>query len=233
MWTVPALILGLAATVAGVLYWLGQRDEQAAVRRRARPKAGEEAADSGPAAVQHKQHRKHSNSAMYNLAATGDEDGVSRLLDRSSTDVNERCPAGKTPLHYATQRAHENVAALLVAYGADTNAIDKKHETPLHMACGSTGSHKTRDRYWRIAELLISRGADVNAQMAHNITPLYLAIKNNRHDLVGLLLKSGANPNIGDSEGYLPLFWAKKLQNQDTIRKLEALGAREFVKKAG
>jgi ankyrin repeat protein len=54
---------------------------------------------------------------------------------------------------------------LLIEHGADVNAKDKSHSTPLHLA-SSKGSYE-------IVELLIEHGADVSAQDESDRTPLH------------------------------------------------------------
>ena len=61
----------------------------------------------------------------------------------------------------------ENVQ-LLVRHGADVNASDKTHSTPLHLA-PSKGCVES-------VKLLIQHGADVNAKNGRQSTPLHLAV---------------------------------------------------------
>src|SRR6266702_4527605 len=60
------------------------------------------------------------------------------------------------------------VVQLLIQHGADANARDRGHSTPLHLALS-----------WRSAEtvqLLVKHGADVNARDASHKTPLHLTL---------------------------------------------------------
>jgi ankyrin repeat protein len=61
----------------------------------------------------------------------------------------------------------ENVR-LLIKNGADVNAQDETHSTPLHMASSSG--------FPRLVELLIDHGADVTARDRRHRTPLHLAL---------------------------------------------------------
>lgn len=62
------------------------------------------------------------------------------------------------------------IAELLVNAGANVNAVDKRLNTPLHLAANG-GS----DEHYLIAELLLRRGANVNARNPDNATPLDVA----------------------------------------------------------
>ena len=62
----------------------------------------------------------------------------------------------RTPLHFAAEAGHREIAEFLIAAGADVNARDPDNTTPLHLAahCGRKG----------MVELLLASGADVNAR---------------------------------------------------------------------
>lgn len=59
-------------------------------------------------------------------------------------------------MHEAVYYGSTEVCELLLEYGADVNAKDKKDFTPLHLAVG--------EGYVDVVELLLEHGADVNAK---------------------------------------------------------------------
>ena len=84
-----------------------------------------------------------------------------------------------TPLHYAAGWGHKEIVELLIAEGADVNAMNGAGQTPLHFAA--------QEGQKEIVELLIAKGADVNAKTNDGETPLDLA----KGEIADLLRKHG------------------------------------------
>jgi len=84
----------------------------------------------------------------------------------------------------AGQRA---VAEILIAKGADVNAVDTESgSTPLHHAAG-----------WgrkEVVELLLTKKADPNRRNKAGQTPLDLAISNNQTEVIQILKPAGEIP---------------------------------------
>jgi hypothetical protein len=116
---------------------------------------------------------------------------------KDNINVNSTDKRGNTPLHYASQK---EIAALLIAEGADVNARNINEETPLHRAL--TGN------YGEIAELLIAKGANVHAVNKHGISPLYVASKYGCKEIVARLIAEGCDVNTVDKDGDTPLYIA-------------------------
>ena len=66
--------------------------------------------------------------------------------------LDSRTPEGDTPLHVVTFGNRVEAAQVLIAAGADVNAIGDMSETPLHVA--------TRQGFVPIARALLVAGAD-------------------------------------------------------------------------
>ena len=56
------------------------------------------------------------------------------MLITKGANVNARGKHGMTPLHEAATKAHLDVIALLIAMGAEVNAVDEMGRPPLDLA---------------------------------------------------------------------------------------------------
>jgi ankyrin repeat protein len=79
-------------------------------------------------------------------------------------------------------------AANLLNAGADPFDTDAQGVTLLHLAA-ARGLHPA-------ATALVAKGVDVNARTKEGLTPLYEAVSGGKEEIVGLLLRCQADPNI-------------------------------------
>jgi RNA polymerase sigma factor (sigma-70 family) len=94
------------------------------------------------------------SSDIFTACSIGDVVGVTRLLDEDPSLIAARLSGGGTPLHVAAGRGENEVAALLIARGADLNARGGESAvTPLHTA--AAGGHTD------MAKALVTAGADM------------------------------------------------------------------------
>lgn len=80
-----------------------------------------------------------------------------------------------------------------------------------------------------VADFLIDTVKDVNYKSQEGTALAGLSVKYNKA-LVEHLLKKNANPNIADSTGSTPLFWAVKFGNKELIESLLKYKADKSIK---
>ena len=102
---------------------------------------------------------------LQEAAGLGNIEAVKQHL-AAGVDVNGWGDKGNeaTPLYYAAQSGHKEIAELLIGKGADVDAKDDLGLTSLY--------HAVIEEQKEIAELLIAKGADVNAKNNFGETPL-------------------------------------------------------------
>ncbi len=128
-----------------------------------------------------------------------------RTLIEAGFDVNQSVD-NSTPLHIAVLSKKMAVIDFLLKAGADVNAEEAATQaTPLHLAA--------LQGHTKIAALLIQKGANPNTKMNFDLTPLLIATKFQKVGVLQLLIKSKANLDHSDQEGFTALHFA--VQNRD------------------
>ena len=161
------------------------------------------------------------------LVTTGDTDQVSERVARNPAFVNTPADAGATrqasapffltniahyvyagdtALHMAAAAFRRDIAALLVAHGADCRAKNRRGAEPLHYAADA-------NRWDPMAqadtiEYLISVGADPNALDRSGVSPLHRAVRTRSLAAVRALVDGGADPRRPNRSGSTPLHLA-------------------------
>jgi len=124
---------------------------------------------------------------VQDAAMTGDIEALQSLLETGS-DPNIVISEGyQTPLYFASDRGYPEAVALLIAYGAEVNALTFQGGA-LHIAA--------RRGRLEIVKLLIDAGADPNLIGGERMRrPLHEAAYNGSIEIVTLLLDQGADVN--------------------------------------
>jgi|GEM_PF-5877967 len=115
------------------------------------------------------------------LVATvaGRADLVKRFVEADKAAVSARARTGDTALHLAAINGHTKVAEILLAHGADVNAIDGKSKlTPLHRAA----TYAPRE----FVALLLAHKADPNAKSWDGRTPKDFAVERRDNEIIRL-----------------------------------------------
>ena len=110
-------------------------------------------------------------------------------------------------LHDAATNGQFHVSKILLQNGADVNAKNNYHRTPLHLAVFHGHS--------KIAKLLLQNGALVNAKCKAGETPLHFAAYKGHSEVVEILLEFGASRDLKDDIDRTPLSLAEYYKKGD------------------
>jgi hypothetical protein len=161
---------------------------------------------------------RHPALTPFEAAAVGDRAAVSAALaaDPQFARSYHAPPIGWTALHFAGFGGQVEASELLIAHGAEVNAIaqTKFRNSPLQAAL-LTGQVE-------VARMLVAKGADVNFKQAEGITALHEAAQLGSEELVQLLVGAGADVNAKGGDGRTPLdlaIKANKLAVADLLRR--------------
>jgi len=148
---------------------------------------------------------------VYEAAESGDIDELRLLLKSNPSLVKSTDQYGFTALHGAAGEEDTQVVDLLLTNGADINAKNNDGVSPIHVAV-----------YPRMAAYLITKGADINLPSSNGDTPLHtFAAEAEGLDVMEVLLKAGANPNIKNKQGELPIDIATSREEGDKVSLLK------------
>jgi len=196
-----------------------------------------------------------SETPLHRAAAGDDVAAIAKLLSEGA-EIDARDGAGATALLVATHGNRVAAARTLIEAGADVNAKDDIEDSPylyagarvhleiLKMTLSHGADLKSTNRYGGTALIpaserghvdtvrtLIAAGVDVDHVNKLGWTALLEAIilgdGGERHQrIVGLLADAGANVNLADGNGVMPLQHARNRGFEEIEKRLVAAGAR-------
>lgn len=150
---------------------------------------------------------KYGQTSLYVASKYGFHEIVDILLKAGANPNN-----GRPPLNAAAGAGSYKCVKSLLKAGANPNALDKYGRNPLSCAASRIAeidqlkTSETSPDYKRIVRALVKAGADPDGQVSSSgKTPLHVAASINHVECARSLLEAGANPNIKDSEGKLPV----------------------------
>ena len=156
--------------------------------------------------------------ARLTEAVRHQDSGAVRALLAEGAPVNETAADGLTPLHWAAQWNHAEIADLLIAAGADANAADRYGVTPLTLACINASAG--------MVERILQAGADPRGAQANGETALMTCARTGAPAAVTTLLDRGADVNAAEAaHGQTALMWAAWEGHTEVVRSLLAHGA--------
>lgn len=164
--------------------------------------------------------KRNSQSALMEAASWGYPDIVEALLARGAA-IDAVDDAHRQALHYAARNGEEDggVVRVLLEHGANPVGSADGGVTPLmRSASGMSGGTVMGTL------AMIAYADDVNQQDVDGNTALYFATGEAKIEVVRALLRAGANPNLPNHKGELPITMAAREQ-VDRVQLLLSFGA--------
>ncbi|XP_069690124.1 histone-lysine N-methyltransferase EHMT2 isoform X2 [Periplaneta americana] len=139
-------------------------------------------------------------TALHLAAKAGNIDSCHCLLSVANTGrsyIDSVDDGGWTPLVWAAEHCHVDVARYLLQNRADPLIRDAEQNIALHWSAFS-GSVD-------ISEMLLNYGCEVNSTNVHGDTPLHIGARQNMYNCVLLLLARGGRVDVTNKAGDSPL----------------------------
>ncbi|XP_067908702.1 poly [ADP-ribose] polymerase tankyrase-2 isoform X4 [Heterodontus francisci] len=130
---------------------------------------------------------------------------VAELLLRKGANVDEKTKDLLTPLHMASEKAHNDIIEVLIKNDTKVNALDSLGQTPLHRAA-QCGHHHT-------CRLLLTSGSDSSIVSVQGFTASQMG-----NESVQQILQEGVM--VGNFDADRQLLEAAKAGDLDVVKKL-------------
>ncbi|XP_067653192.1 ankyrin-3-like [Haliotis asinina] len=136
---------------------------------------------------------------------------VKHVLKLHTLNINCRGSKGRTPLLLAVEYNRYNVFELLLESGADPSAVNSNGDNILHMACEGESEQIVK-------HVLRLQTLDINCRGYKGRTALLVAAVYSTYDVFKLLLESGANRSVVDSDGNNILHLASMGEDEKIVK---------------
>jgi ankyrin repeat protein len=151
---------------------------------------------------------------VFEAASFGDLDRLTLLLETDPGAATAYAGDGFTALHFAAFFGQPDAAGILLAHGAEVDALGRGWMT-------GTALHSAASRARADAvEILLDAGANPDARQSAGWTPLHSAAHNGDAASVTLLLAAGADPTATNDEGRSVLDLATEKGDTATIERI-------------
>jgi ankyrin repeat protein len=156
-------------------------------------------------------------TALMTVARTGNVAAAKVLINNGAKVDATETWQGQTALMWAVAQKHTDMVKELIMNGADVNARSatkiwerqnsaEPREKWMPLGSQTPLMFAAREGCAACVPLLVAAKADVNAtDIDDNLTPLIMALLNGKYDAANALIEAGADVNMADKLGRVPL----------------------------
>jgi len=182
--------------------------------------------------------------AFFDAVKAGHLDEVRRLVRETPALSGARDANGVSGILLAAYHSRRDVAAALVEMGAPVDVFEASalglvdRITALLKEDPARVSSYAQDGFYPLGlacffghldavRMLIAAGADVHAaaRNAFKVQPIHAAAASRNMDIIRAVLEAGADPNVPQQQGFLPLHEAATNNNREMAELLVKYGA--------
>jgi uncharacterized protein len=245
MWVLPALGILVLGSVLWDQYEKYRALENWAENHRSDPAALIQVARSGDIETASKllilgadvnsQDPLRKDTALIAAAAAKNGESMARFLLSKGADVNHQNSSGVTALAVAAEEGNADLVTLLLEAGADFRFKDRNGATALSRAvlgfAENTSPHQDYPGTVKILLEEYSKNSEDRSQMLGRLKSLLLTFIDSparieKTKILELILRSGVDPNVKDSEGNSALLLAVSRNDLASINVLIDHGSR-------
>ena len=149
------------------------------------------------------------DNQLRNEILTGNKEATKEAL-KKSFEFNKLDEYGRTILYDLIVKGYDEIVKIIICSLDNViNVKDKEGKTPLHFA--------VIHFKFLIAKSLIENGAEIDSKDINGNTPLCEAIfySEGKSEIITLLVKNGANPDIENNYGISPRELSETISNFD------------------
>ncbi|KAK6532281.1 hypothetical protein TWF281_006472 [Arthrobotrys megalospora] len=167
--------------------------------------------------------KRNDQFTMLHYACFEGRNDLAEFLVKNGANMEDETKEGYSPLQLTILRNHWGIAEMLIKNSADVNHKNRRSWTPLHRAANMG--------HTRIVEILVAqKGIDLEARNDVFTTAVNDAVKNNRHEVVRILAKAGANLETTSDGGHCPSIIDSIFKDIKCLEALLACGASIWAK---
>lgn len=148
---------------------------------------------------------------LHEAVESGEMQEIDRLLAEADL-IEQRDPAGRTPLHRAVIQKQRDLVERLLDTGADVDAVDHQGYRPIHYVYWEGGYWNRKEDETELAGLLLERGARDTITLA--------AARGDLDAVRAFLQQDRALANDGDAPQKRPISAAVEIGRRDIVQLL-------------